>query len=389
MNQILWHSQNHVLTYGEAMVAALALTLLLLVGMLMAQRRAGRERTLEAQALIERTRDLDHHMDALNQANAELSGRMQTMTQVLGSRQTDFVRLMSERLDVVGQQVGRGLEGAAKSTGAHLAALNERLAVIDAAQNRLTGLTQEVVGLKDILANKQARGAFGQGRMEAIVRDNLPADAYQFQFTLKNGTRPDCVISLPGDERLMVVDAKFPLESFTALRDAAGEDERTKARQWVRTDISRHVKDIAERYFIAGQTQDIAVMFVPAESIFADLSEHFDDLVQKAHRARILIVSPSLLMMAIQVMQAIVRDARVREQAHQIQAEVRNLVDDVMRLRDRVAKLDTHFRQAQEDVVTITTSSDKITRRGERIGALDFAPTGQEPPLQSLDRAAE
>ncbi|MBV1707714.1 MAG: DNA recombination protein RmuC [Hyphomicrobiales bacterium] len=357
--------------------------------MLLAQRRAARERMLEAQALIERTRDLDQHMEALNQANAELSGRLQTMTQVLGSRQTDFVRLVSERLDVVGQQVGRGLEGAAKSTGEHLAALNERLAVIDAAQNRLTGLTQEVVGLKDILANKQARGAFGQGRMEAIVRDNLPADAYQFQFTLKNGTRPDCVISLPGDDRLMVVDAKFPLESFTALRDAESEDERNKARQWVRSDISRHVKDIAERYFIPGQTQDIAVMFVPAESLFADLSEHFDDLVQKAHRARILIVSPSLLMMAIQVMQAIVRDARVREQAHQIQAEVCNLVDDVMRLRDRVAKLDTHFRQAQEDVVTITTSSDKITRRGERIGALDFAPPESESALQGLNRAAE
>ena len=389
MNQILWHSQNYVLTFGEAMVAALALTLALLVVMLLALRRAGRERTLEAQALIERTRDLDQHMGALNQASAELSGRMQTMAQVLGSRQTDFVRLVSERLDVVGQQVGRGLEGAAKSTGEHLAALNERLAVIDAAQNRLTGLTKEVVGLKDILSNKQARGAFGQGRMEAIVRDNLPADAYQFQFTLKNGTRPDCVISLPGDDRVMVVDAKFPLESFTALRDADNEEARIKARQWVRTDISRHVKDIAERYFIAEQTQDIAVMFVPAESIFADLSEHFDDLVQKAHRARILIVSPSLLMMAIQVMQAIVRDARVREQAHQIQAEVRNLVDDVMRLRDRVAKLDTHFRQAQEDVVTIATSTDKITRRGERIGALDFAPSGQDAALPGLHRAAE
>lgn len=389
MNQILWHSQDFALTFGEAVAGALGLALLLMMTTLMALRRGGRERALEALALLERTRALDQHMGALNQASAELSGRMQTMAQVFGSRQTDFVRLVSERLDVVGREVGRGLEGAAKSTGDHLAALNERLAVIDAAQSRLTGLTQEVVGLKDILSNKQARGAFGQGRMEAIVRDNLPADAYQFQFTLKNGTRPDCVITLPGDDRVMVVDAKFPLESFTALRDAEGEDARNKARQWVRNDISRHVKDIAERYFIAGQTQDIAVMFVPAESIFADLSEHFDDLVQKAHRARILIVSPSLLMMAIQVMQAIVRDARVREQAHQIQAEVRNLVDDVMRLRDRVAKLDAHFRQAQEDVVTITTSTDKITRRGERIGALDFAPAAQDPVDAGLRHAAE
>ena len=389
MNQILWHSQDFTLTFGESVAGALGLALLLMVAMLIALRRGANERALEALALLERTRALDQHMGALNQASAELSGRMLTMAQVFGSRQTDFVRLVSERLDVVGREVGRGLEGAAKSTGDHLAALNERLAVIDAAQNRLTGLTQEVVGLRDILANKQARGAFGQGRMEAIVRDNLPADAYQFQFTLKNGTRPDCVITLPGDDRVMVVDAKFPLESFTALRDAKGEDARNKARQGVRNDISRHVKDMAERYFIAGQTQDIAVMFVPAESIFADLSEHFDDLVQKAHRARILIVSPSLLMMAIQVMQAIVRDARVREQAHQIQAEVRNLVDDVMRLRDRVGRLDGHFRQAQEDVLTITTSTDKITRRGERIGALDFTPAPQATTDAGLHHAAE
>ncbi len=359
MTRLLFMAFGYPVTMADALIAAAGIMLLLMVLVLASTRRSARERELEALALAMRTRQLDERMAELHKSSAELSGRMQTMAQVFGERQGDFQRLVAERLDAVGQRVGQGIEGASRTTGEQLNKLNERLAVIDAAQARLTGLTQEVVGLKDILANKQTRGAFGQGRMEAIVRDNLPSDAYQFQFTLKNGARPDCVIQLPGDDRWMVVDAKFPLENFTALKDCETEEQRRPVRAAIRTDIGKHIKDISDRYFIAGETQDIAVLFVPAESIFADLAEHFDDVVQKAHRARILIVSPSLLMMAIQVMQAIVRDARVREQAHQIQTEVRNLVEDVVRLRERVAKLDTHFRQAQEDIVTINTSTEK------------------------------
>jgi DNA recombination protein RmuC len=280
---------------------------------------------------------------------------------------------MADRLDNVSARVGAGLESAAQTTGVNLNKLNERLAVIDAAQGRLTTLTQEVVSLREILSNKQARGAFGQGRMEAIVRDGLPSGAYDFQFTLSNKTRPDCVIRLPGDERLMAVDAKFPLEAFTLFKDARSEEARKAAFARVRADVGKHVKDIADRYLLPGETQDIAVMFVPSESVYSDLVEHFDDIVQKAHRGKVIIVSPSLLMMAIQVMQTIVRDARMRDQAHVIQAEVGKLLEDVRRLAERTAKLDNHFRQAQEDVAQITASSEKIVRRGERIDTMEFS----------------
>ena len=361
---------------------AVALFLLLVVSIILI--RTSRARGAEAGAAAERQREMDDKMAELNRASAELAGRMQTVAEVLGSRQSDLARLVTERLDNVQHRVGQGLEQAARAQGENLGKLNERLAVIDAAQTRLNGLAQEVVGLKDILANKQARGAYGQGRMEAIVRDGLPPSSYDFQWTLSSRTRPDCVIRLPGDDRLLAVDAKFPLEGFTAFREARSDEDRARAAQRVKGDLLKHVKDISEKYLIPGETQDLAVLFVPSEAVYADLAEHFEEVVQKAHRARVIIVSPSLLMMAIQVMQAIVRDARVREQAHIIQDEVRKLADDVRRLRDRVAKLDTHFRQAQDDVTAITTSTDKIAKRGDRIDQMDFAQTQALPAQRDL-----
>ena len=361
---------------------ATALLLLTVVSIILI--RASRMRLSDAAVAAERQREMDDKMAELNRASAELAGRMQTVAEVLGSRQSDLARLVSERLDAVQHRVGQGIEQAARTQGENLGRLNERLAVIDAAQTRLNGLAQEVVGLKDILANKQARGAYGQGRMEAIVRDGLPPDAYDFQWTLSTRVRPDCVVRLPGDERLLAVDAKFPLEGFTAFREARSDEERGRAATRVKNDLLRHVKDISEKYLIPGETQDLAVLFVPSEAVYADLAEHFDEVVQRAHRARVIIVSPSLLMMAIQVMQAIVRDARVREQAHIIQDEVRKLADDVRRLRDRVVKLDTHFRQAQDDVTAIVTSSDKIAKRGDRIDQMDFSQASAAPAQRDL-----
>ncbi len=353
-------------------VALLAVALLG-VALLVAFWRGGRARSFEAAARTQRQRELDDKLAGLMQMNAELAGRMRAMTETAAARQGDLARAVNERLDAVGSRVGQGIEQSARSTAEHLGKLGERLAVIDRAQGALADLSREMIGLKDILANKQARGAFGQGRMEAIVRDGLPAAAYAFQHTLSNRTRPDCVIRLPGDARWMVIDAKFPLEAFLALRAARAADERKQASTRVRGDVAKHLRDIAERYFIAGETQDIAMLFVPSESIYADLQEHFDDIVQKAHRARVLIVSPSLLMLAIQVMQSVVRDARMREQAHVIQDQARALLDDVGRLRDRGARLATHFRQAQEDLDGVLTSSDKIVKRGERMAQLDLA----------------
>ncbi|MGO4525509.1 DNA recombination protein RmuC [Microvirga sp. 2MCAF35] len=372
MNDVVLILGQTPLTWGQIVMgmAGLSLVLLLIVTMLLLRTR--RERALEAAIADERAREMDDKVAELTRIQSEMTGRMRTMAEVFGSRQSDFVRMISERIDGLQHRVGQGLEASTRHQSENLSKLNERLAVIDAAQQNLTSLTGEIVGLKDILSNKQTRGAYGQGRMEAIVRDGLPANAFEFQATLSNRTRPDCLVRLPGDGRGLVIDAKFPLEGFTLFREAKGDEARGRAAARVRNDMLVHVKDIAEKYLIPGETQDIAMLFVPAESIYADLAEHFDDVVQKAHRARIVIVSPSLLTLAIQVMQALVRDARIREEARVIQVEVQKLLEDVVRLDARVAKLDTHFRQAQEDVSQIRVSADKIVKRGQKIETLEF-----------------
>jgi DNA recombination protein RmuC len=383
MNQTLFLAGSHPVSFGEALIAAGGLIALLLLFLVVGLARSRGLRLREREAAEQRQRELEQRMGELARSGAELNGRLQSMAETFGARQADLARVMADRLDNVSARVGAGLETAAQTTGANLNKLNERLAVIDAAQGRLTSLAQEVVSLKDILANKQTRGAFGQGRMEAIVRDGLPSGAYDFQFTLSNKSRPDCVIWLPGDARPLAVDAKFPLEAFSLFRDARSDEARKVALARVRADVGKHVKDIAERYLLAGETQDLAVMFVPSESVYSDLVEHFDDIVQKAHRGRVMIVSPSLLMMAIQVMQTVVRDARMRDQAHVIQDEVAKLLDDVRRLAERTAKLDQHFRQAQEDVGQIAVSSEKIARHGERIKAMDFLPSEPAPKIDA------
>lgn len=350
--------------------AGLGLFLLLLMTWLLVRTR--RERALEAALAEERGREMDDKVAEITRIQAEMTGRMQTIAEVFGSRQSDFVRMISERIDGLQHRVGQGLEATTRHQTENLSRLNERLAVIDAAQQNLTNLTGEIVGLKDILSNKQSRGAYGQGRMEAIIRDGLAPGSFEFQPTLSNRTRPDCLVRLPGDGRGLVIDAKFPLEGFTLFREAKGEEARSRAAARVRNDMLVHVKDVSEKYLIPGETQDLALLFVPAESLYADLAEHFDDVVQKAHRARVVIVSPSLLTLAIQVMQAIVRDARIREEARVIQTEVQKLLEDIERLDSRVAKLDAHFRQAQDDVTQIRVSTDKIMKRGERIETLEF-----------------
>lgn len=369
MNPTLVVLSGYPVTFADALAAIGLLLLALIVALL----RANGARRREAEAAAEGRRELEAQLAALAQSNAELGGRLGAMSEWLGSRQADLARVMSERLDNVSARLGAGLESHAQTTGANLNKLNERLAVIDAAQARMVGMTEEVVSLKDILANKQTRGAFGQGRMEAIVSDGLPVGAYEFQATLSNKARPDCVIRLPGDSRVLAVDAKFPLEAFTLFNEARDDDARKSAMARVRADVGKHVKDIAERYLLPGETQDIALMFVPSESIYSDLVEYFDDVVQRAHRARVVILSPSLMMMAIQVTQAILRDQRMRDQAHAIHAEVGKLLNDVRLLAERTAKLEGHFRQAQDDVGQIATSAEKVSRRAARIDAMEFS----------------
>src|ERR1700694_3534318 len=296
-------------------------------------------------------------------------------------------RRANERLDTVTHRVGQSMEQTTRHTMDSLRVLHERLGIIDNAHKNLTDLTSQVTTLRDVLANKQSRGAFGQARMEAIVQDGMPKGSYEFQFTLSTGKRPDCVVFLP-DQRPLCIDAKFPLEAMTALHDARTDEEKKFATQRLRNDVMKHVSDIAEKYLIAGETQDTALMFVPSESVYAEIHDGFDDVIQKAYRARVVLVSPSLLMLAIQVMQQILKDARMRDAADQIRTEVLNLGDDLGRLRDRVLKLQKHFSDANEDVRQILISADKIEKRAGRIEELDFSKAEAPPDAPRLVQPA-
>jgi DNA recombination protein RmuC len=303
---------------------------------------------------------------------AELKVRLQTLAEISVSRHGELARAVNERLDRMTHRVGSDLTETARKTTDSIAKLHERLAVIDSAQKNLTDLSSNMVSLQEILANKQARGAFGQMRMEAIIQDGLPKGAFTFQATLSNGKRPDCLLHMPNTKAGVVIDAKFPLEGFEAFRIARAPEEKKDAARRVRVDVGRHVDAMAERYFLPGETQDTAILFVPSEAIYADLAEHFSDLVQKAHRARIVICAPNMLMLAVQTMQAILKDVKMREQAHLIQREVTRLMDDMGRLRERVLDLQRHFGQANQDIEKILTSSERIAARGHRIENLEF-----------------
>ena len=313
----------------------------------------------------------DTGMVELTRAQADAAARLEGAIRLLANGQSQLQRTVNERLDSVSHRLGDSLEKTKQSTSENLQKLAERLAVIDRAQKNITDLATQVTSLQGVLANKQSRGAFGQWRMETIIQDGLPKGAYAFQYTLANKTRPDCCIFLP-DRRPLVIDAKFPLEGITAYRDAKSDDERKAAAQRLRADVGKHVTDIAGKYLIPGETQEIAFMFVPSESVYADLHDGFDDLVQKAYRAHVVVVSPSILMLAIQVVQQIQKDARMREAADQIRDEVGRLVKDVSLLGDRVRKLQIHFNQSNEDIRQAIISIDKIEAHGERIQQVEL-----------------
>ena len=319
----------------------------------------------------------DKQLVELARLQAETAVRIEGMRDLLAGRQAELHRAVNERLDSVSHHLNQSMTTSRQHTVESLQKLNERLVVIDTAQRNITDLASQVTSLQGVLTNKQQRGAFGQGRMELIVQDGLPKSCYEFQFTLSNKSRPDCAVFLP-DRRPLVIDAKFPLEAITAFRDAKGDDERKQAAARLRQDLGRHVSSIADKYLIPGETQDLALMFVPSESIYADLHDGFDDVVQKAFRSKVVIVSPSLLMLAIQVVQQIQRDSRMREAADQIHAEVGHLIDDLKRLHERVLKLQQHFGQANEDVRQILISAEKIERRGTRIQEVEFG--GEDRP---------
>jgi len=371
MDTILLTVGTTIVTVQQAVLAGFALAILVLFWFVGRVRRAAAMAASERQS-DQRARALETALSDVARTQAEMSGRMQTMAEIFGERQSDMGRALGERLDGLGHRLGQSVADTTKHTTDNLRQLHERIGVIDRAQKTISDLSGQVHDLSRILSDKQARGAFGQGRMEAIIQDGLPLGAYEFQATLSNNTRPDCVIAMPNGAPGLVIDAKFPLEAYRKVEDAASEEEAKQAGQQFKRDIAKHVLAIRERYLLPGETQDTAFMFVPSESIFAELHEFHDDLVQKAHRARVVIVSPALLMLSIQVVQALLKDVRMREEAHVIQSEVGHLMEDLNRLSERVINLQKHFAQAGRDVEQIMVSSEKLARRGARIENMDF-----------------
>src|SRR3954464_4194182 len=377
MNEIIFMLGDWPVRTVDAPIGFGGPVLILMVVIAIVIARSSRRGAELAMANAIRADELEERISQMLHAQSEASGRVDAMTQTLAGRQADMARAVNERLDSVTHRVGQSMEHTTRNTMESLRALHERLGIIDSAHKNLTDLTTQVTTLRDVLANKQSRGAFGQARMEAIVQDGMPKGSFAFQHTLSNNRRPDCVVFLP-DGRALCIDAKFPLESVTALRDARTDDEKKFATQRLRTDVMKHVSDIAERYLIPGETQDTALMFVPSESVYAEIHDGFDDVIQKAYRARVVLVSPTLLMLAIQVMQQILKDARMRDAADQIRTEVMHLGDDLGRLRERVLKLQNHFGQVNEDVRQILISADKIEKRAGRIEELDFSKADAE-----------
>jgi DNA recombination protein RmuC len=375
------------ITLGQMLAVGAALFVLLLITLVSALWRSARARAEAAAEAADHAREMESRMSGILQAQAEMQGRLGTVAEVFGARQAELTQSLGQRLDAMTGRIGQTMSEQTRSTHESLAKLQERLAVIDTAQTNIQSLAGQVVQLQAILSNKQTRGAFGQSRMEAIVADGLPHGSYEFQATLSNGSRPDCLIRMPNSAPQLAIDAKFPLEAWNAIRAAEGADAQRSAAQAFRRDVEVHIRDIADKYLITGETQDTAFMFVPSESVFAEIHENFEAIVQRAHRARIVIVSPSLLMLSIQVVQAILKDARMREQAHLIQGEVVRLMEDIGRLDDRVRKLQTHFGQASKDIDDILVSSNKVTKRGQKIEALEFG--GSEAPEASEEAAPQ
>jgi DNA recombination protein RmuC len=336
----------------------------------------------------ERMTMLSAAMTRLADSQAALSGRLSQMAEGqvasqasvaerLQAQERNVTKILDERLAEVTRRVGENLVKAGEKTTETLSQLQERLAVIDSAQKNIAELSADVVSLQDLLSNKQARGAIGQTQMEDLVRNMLPPGAFEFQYTLTNGKRADCVIKLPNPPGMIAVDSKYPHDAYARMINAADEREHTLARQAFRADVLKHIKDIAEKYIVPGETSDSAVMFVPAESVFAEVHDNFADLVEEGFRRRVYIVSPTTLMATLNTVRAVLKDARMREQAHLIQREIGELAKDVARLDKRVGALSQHFGQAQTDIKEIQTSTEKIIKRGHKIENIPLDSSGE------------
>lgn len=356
-----------VLALGAAVLAIAALALLALM-------RAERARG-EAAAHLARLAEMSERLQA---SQARLVGRLE---QAHGG--------MNQRLDALSRRVGDSLFEQGERTGQTLRALSERLATIDAAQRRIAELSNQVIGLHDILGDKQARGAFGEMQLNDLVTALLPPAAYAFQATLGNGCRADCLLKLPDPPGPIVVDAKFPLESFRALRKARGAGETARAARAFATDVLRHVRDIEAKYLVPGETADAALMFLPSEAVYAEVHASLPAVVEESFRRKVWIVSPSTLWAMLNTLRAVLRDVRLHRQAREIHTELAALALEAGRLGERAAALQRHFEQVGSDASALRQSCVALAHRAARLdlGTLvdGPAPPGERPPTMGDD----
>ena len=315
---------------------------------------------------------------------AQLGEGAQAAQSLIAQRMIDQERALQEQLDRISMRVSLSVDNAANQTKETLTSLRERLAVVDEAQRNITALSSQMVGLQDILSNKQARGAFGEMQLRDIVEAVLPPDAYEFQASIGEGLRADCVIRLPNPPGSLAIDAKFPLESYQRLTGAQSDAERIQAARDFSADVLKHVRAIASKYIVPGQTGDAALMFLPSEAIYAELHARYANVIEQSFRERVFIVSPTTLWATLNTIRAIFRDVRLREQAGLLQKELHVLMEDMGRLDERVEKLAIHFRQTSKDVDDIQTSARKVARRAERITTMEL---GEEEPASPVDAA--
>ena len=350
------------------------LLILILYLMLRPQRSPADSQT----PIIDNLNIFGEKIQKLSEGQERLTGGLQTVSEAQAKAQLSMINMMEERLAKVQLQMTENLSHSSRRTAQSLGDLQQRLSTIDKAQEKITKLSGDVLSLQDILSNKQTRGAFGEIQLTDIVSKALPSDGFQLQATLSNGKRADCLIKLPNPPGPIVIDSKFPLEAYEALRNASSETEISSAVRLFRTSVRKHIKDISEKYIIEGETADGAILFLPSEAVYAELHANFSELVREGFSARVWIVSPTTCMATLNTMRAILKDARMREQAGAIRNELTSLYQDVDRLGIRVESLDRHFNQAAKDISEIKISADKAGRRAKRLDNFDFEEISKE-----------
>ncbi|SEQ75320.1 DNA recombination protein RmuC [Thalassovita taeanensis] len=361
-----------------AALAGCAVIALILILLVLSLRAAGRSARMAA-PLAQQMGMLGQRVQSLNDGQQQLAGGLTHVAEAQSASQANMLQLMEQRLAHVTQQMNENLHGSARRTAHSLGELQQRLQSIDKAQENITKLSGDVLSLQDILSNKQTRGAFGEIQLKDIVSKAMPSDSYTWQATLSNGKRADCLIHLPNPPGPIVIDSKFPLEAYEALRRAETPEQLTRAAQQLRQSVRGHIRAISEKYILDGETADGALMFLPSEAVYAELHANFPELVREGFAARVWIVSPTTCMATLNTMRAILKDARMREQAGAIRRELGLLFGDVERLGVRVENLDRHFGQAAKDIAEIKISSDKAGRRARRLDNFDFEELAPEP----------